>query len=166
MIAGFFGEWTAALTILVVMMGADYLTGVLLAISGRSPKTAGGGLSSKVGFIGLAKKGFIMLIVLIATMLDKAIGNTAMVFQTATVFYYIANEGLSILENADLMEVPFPAFIRQRLETMREEKAEPPGTIAPPSDSGIPSEDTETTEGTEDTEGIESTEDDHPGQDG
>ena len=125
-IAGFFGEWTAALTILVVMMAVDYLTGLLLAVTGRSPKTEGGGLSSKVGFIGLAKKGFIMLIVLIATLLDKAIGNTAMIFQTATVFYYIANEGLSILENADLMNVPFPAFIRQRLETMREEKGKPP----------------------------------------
>ena len=125
-IAGFFGEWTAALTILVVMMAVDYLTGLLLAVTGRSPKTEGGGLSSKVGFIGLAKKGFIMLIVLIATLLDKAIGNTSMIFQTATVFYYIANEGLSILENADLMNVPFPAFIRQRLETMREKEDKPP----------------------------------------
>ena len=125
-IAGFFGEWTAALTILVVMMAVDYLTGLLLAVTGRSPKTEGGGLSSKVGFIGLAKKGFIMLIVLIATLLDKAIGNTAMIFQTATVFYYIANEGLSILENADLMNVPFPAFIRQRLETLREKEDSSP----------------------------------------
>lgn len=140
-IAGFFGEWSAALTILVVMMAVDYLTGVLLAVTGRSPKTEGGGLSSKVGFIGLAKKGFIMLIVLIATLLDKAIGNTAMVFQTATVFYYIANEGLSILENADLMDVPFPAFIRQRLETMREERDKPPDAAGAPSDTGSAGDD-------------------------
>ena len=124
--AGLFGEWTLALTILVVMMAVDYITGVLVAITGKSPKTDGGGLSSKIGFIGLAKKGFIMLIVLVATMLDRAIGNTAMIFQMATVFYYIANEGLSILENADLMGVPFPAFIRERLETMRENKSKPP----------------------------------------
>ena len=125
-IAGFFGEWSAALTILVVMMAVDYATGIMLAVSGKSPKTEGGGLSSKIGFIGLAKKGFIMLIVLIATLPDKAIGNTAMIFQTATTFYYIANEGLSILENADLMDVPFPAFIRDRLETMREKESKPP----------------------------------------
>ena len=125
-IAGLYGEWTAALTILVAMMAVDYLTGVLLAATGRSPKTEGGGLSSKVGFIGLAKKGFIMLIVLIATMLDKAIGNSAMIFQTATVFYYIANEGLSVLENADCMGIPFPGFIRQRLEEMRESKDRSP----------------------------------------
>ena len=121
-VAGLYGEWTTALTILVTMMGIDYVTGVLVAVSGKSPKTEGGGLSSKVGFVGLARKGFLMLIVLVATMLDKAIGNSSMVFQTATVFYYIANEGLSILENADLMGVPFPAFVKERLEEMRERK--------------------------------------------
>lgn len=125
-IAGLYGEWTAALSILAIMMGVDYITGVLVAITGRSPKTDGGGLSSKIGFIGIAKKGFIMLIVLVATQLDRAIGNTAMIFQTATVFYYIANEGLSILENAEAIGVPFPAFIKQRLETMREQKDKPP----------------------------------------
>ena len=121
-VAGLYGEWTSALTILVVMMCVDYLTGVMVAATGRSPKTEGGGLSSKIGFIGLAKKGFIMLIVLVATLLDRAIGNAAMVFQTATVFYYIANEGISILENADRMGIPFPAFIRERLECIRDEK--------------------------------------------
>ena len=124
-IAGLFGEWSAALTILLVMMGVDYISGVLVAAGGKSPKTEGGGLSSKVGFMGLAKKGFIMLIVLIATLLDRAIGNTAMVFQSATVCYYIANEGLSVLENADLMGVPFPAFIRERLEGMRTAEDKP-----------------------------------------
>ena len=126
MIAGLYGEWTAALTILAVMMAVDYITGVLVAITGKSPKTDGGGLSSKIGFVGIAKKGFIMLIVLVATQLDRTIGNTSMVFQTATVFYYIANEGLSILENADLMGVPFPRWIKEKLETMRESKDKPP----------------------------------------
>lgn len=125
-LAGFFGEWTAALTVLVTMMAIDYITGVLVAVTGKSPKTEGGGLSSKVGFVGLAKKGFIMLIVLVATMLDRAIGNTAMIFQMTAVFYYIANEGLSILENAELMGVPFPAFIREKLESMRDQKNKPP----------------------------------------
>ena len=124
-IAGLYGEWTNDLSILAIMMGVDYITGVLVAISGRSPKTDGGGLSSKIGFIGIAKKGFIMLIVLVATQLDRAIGNTAMVFQTATTFYYSANEGLSILENAEAIGVPFPQFIKQRLETMRESKDKP-----------------------------------------
>lgn len=122
-IAGAFGGWSSALTILAVMMAVDYVTGVLVALFRRSLKTEGGGLSSKVGFIGLAKKGFIMLIVLVATQLDRALGSTAMVFQTATVCYYIANEGLSVLENAELMGVPFPAIIRERLESLREGEA-------------------------------------------
>lgn len=124
-IAGLYGGWSAMLTILVVMMGIDYVTGVLVAVTGRSAKTEGGGLSSKVGFIGIAKKGVIMLIVLLATLLDQAIGNTAMVFQSATVFYYIANEGLSILENADQLGVRTPAFIHDRLEVMRDKNDQP-----------------------------------------
>lgn len=125
-IAGLYGGWSAMLTILVVMMCIDYVTGVLVACTGRSPKSESGGLSSKVGFIGIAKKGVIMLIVLLATLLDQAIGNTAMVFQGATVFYYIANEGLSILENADQLGVRTPRFIHDRLEIMRDQNDKPP----------------------------------------
>jgi toxin secretion/phage lysis holin len=125
-ICGLFGEWNAMLTILVVMMAADYISGWIVAWCGRSPKTEGGGLSSKVGFIGLAKKGFIMLLVLVATMLDRAIGNETMVFQSSLVFYYIANEGLSILENAALMGVKFPEKLRKALEALREKEDEPP----------------------------------------
>ena len=58
-IAALFGGWTPGLTILSVMMAVDYLTGVLVAITGKSPKSAGGGLSSKAGFTGIARKGFI-----------------------------------------------------------------------------------------------------------
>ena len=125
-IAGLYGGWSAMLTILVVMMCIDYVTGLLVAWTGRSTKTENGGLSSKVGFIGIAKKGVIMLIVLLATLLDQAIGNTAMVFQGATVFYYIANEGLSILENADQLGVRTPRFIHDRLEIMRDQNDKPP----------------------------------------
>lgn len=125
-IAGLYGGWKPMLTILVVMMGIDYVTGVMVAALGRSPKTETGGLSSKVGFIGLAKKGFIMLIVLVATLLDQAAGNSTLIFQSAATFYYIANEGLSILENADDLGVPTPKFIRTRLESVRETNDDKP----------------------------------------
>lgn len=124
-IAGLFGEWTTTLTILMVVMAVDYISGVIVAACGRSPKTEAGGLSSKVGFIGIAKKGFIMLLVLLATMLDRAIGNETMVFQTSLVFYYIANEGLSVLENAALMGLPFPEKLKKALEALRD-RDEPP----------------------------------------
>lgn len=119
-IAGLFGQWPAMLTILVVVMCIDYASGVIVAASGRSPKSESGGLSSKAGFIGIAKKGFIMLIVLLATMLDHAIGDEAMLFQGAAACYYIANEGLSILENAVLMDLPVPGVIRRALEELRD----------------------------------------------
>lgn len=125
-IAGLFGEWTTMLTILVVAMATDYVSGVIVAACGRSPKSDTGALSSKVGFIGIAKKGFILLLVLLATLLDRAIGNGSSVFQSSMVLYYIANEGLSILENAALMGVRFPAKLRRALEAMREREDEPP----------------------------------------
>ena len=118
-VAGLFGQWPAMLTILVVVMCIDYVSGVIVAASGRSPKSENGGLSSKAGFIGIAKKGFIMLIVLLATMLDHAIGDDAMLFQGAAACYYIANEGLSILENAVLMDLPVPGVIKKALEELR-----------------------------------------------
>jgi toxin secretion/phage lysis holin len=123
-VLGLFGEWTNLHTILVVLMLTDYITGCVVAALGRSPKSETGGLSSKVGFIGLAKKGFIMAIVLLATMLDRALGNTSLMFQSAALCYYIANEGLSILENAGLLGVPYPAKLRKALESLREKDKE------------------------------------------
>ena len=119
-VAGIFGEWSALLTVLAVVMVLDYLSGVLVAAGGHSLKTEDGFLDSKAGFRGLAKKGFIVIMVLLATVLDRAIANGTMIFQTATASYYVANESLSILENAALMDLPVPGFIRQALEQMRE----------------------------------------------
>lgn len=123
-VAGLLGEWNVALTILAIFMVLDYITGLIVAWRGRSPKTAGGGVSSRVGFDGLIRKFFIMIVVLVATLLDRVIGNSAAVFQTAATMYYIANEGISILENTALMGVVYPKFIMRALETMREENDE------------------------------------------
>ena len=125
-VAGLFGEWTTTMTILVVLMATDYVSGWIVAWSGKSPKTESGGLSSKIGFIGIAKKAFMMIMILLATMLDRAIGTGQMVFQSSLVLYYIANEGLSILENAALMGVAFPEKLRKALETLQEKEKEPP----------------------------------------
>ena len=83
-------------------------------------------MSSTIGFLGLLKKAFIILIVLLATLLDREIGTGSTVFQMATVFYYIANEGISILENAALMGVPFPPKVKEALEAMKTKESEPP----------------------------------------
>lgn len=117
-LAGYFGKWNTVLTCLIVVNGIDYATGLLCAWRGISPKTAQGKLSSKAGFDGLAKKAFIWLVILLTTCLDKLVGGGSATFQTAAAFYYIANEGLSILENGALMGLPVPSFIKDALEVL------------------------------------------------
>lgn len=118
-IAGFFGEWSTVLTVLIVAMVVDYISGMIVAAAGKSPKTESGGLNSKIGFIGLAKKGMILLVVLTATLLDKAVGNATSVFQMAVACFYVANEGVSILENAALIGLPVPEVILRALDDMK-----------------------------------------------
>ena len=125
-VAGLFGEWNTMLTIFVAMMALDYITGLIVAACGRSPKTEGGRLSSKAGFVGICRKAVMMLLVLVATLLDKSLGNETMVFQSSLVFYYIANEGLSILENAAILGVKFPSKLQKALEAMQEREDKPP----------------------------------------
>ena len=115
-------------TILVIFMVSDYISGVIVAALGLSPKTETGRLSSKVGFVGLGKKAFIILFVLLAAALDTALN--ASIFQSMVLCMYIANEGLSIIENATILGVPVPKALRDALEIMRQkgegEKPETP----------------------------------------
>lgn len=112
-IAGALGGWDAILRVLLAMMVVDYISGVMVAVMGKSQKTEYGGLSSKVGFVGLLKKGMMLLVVLIATFLDEAMGMA--IFRDAACWFYIANEGLSLLENLSLVGVPFPEKIKALL---------------------------------------------------
>lgn len=112
-IAGALGGWDAILRVLLAMMVVDYISGIMVAVMGKSQKTEYGGLSSKVGFIGLLKKGMMLLVVLIATFLDEAMGMA--IFRDAACWFYIANEGLSLLENLSLVGVPFPEKIKALL---------------------------------------------------
>lgn len=118
-VAGYMGGWDNTLRVLVAMMAVDYVSGVIVAMMGRSPKTEYGGLSSKVGAIGLAKKGLMLLVVLAATMLDSAAGMD--VCRDTACWFYIANEGLSLLENMDQAGVPFPEKIKELLGHKLEE---------------------------------------------
>lgn len=118
-IASALGGWDAALKVLIGMMAVDYLTGVLVAlIWHRSNKTDDGTLSSKAGFKGLCKKGVIILIVWLAVLLDDAMG--ANYVRTAVILFFIGNEGISLLENAGLMGVPYPKFLQKALQALRD----------------------------------------------
>ncbi len=105
-----FGSWDISMTVLVVFLAADFVTGILCAKANKS-------ISSDTGFKGIAKKIVILLILLAAGQLDKLVGGGAV--QTAVCYFYIANEGISILENAASLGVPFPKKLRDILLQLR-----------------------------------------------
>lgn len=119
LIANALGGWTADMKALVFMMGADYLTGILVAaLWQRSDKSRTGALDSKAGFRGLCRKGVILLVVWLGVLLDEALGVSYI--RTAVIFFFMGNEGLSLLENIGLMGVPFPDFLKKALEALRD----------------------------------------------
>lgn len=118
-LANLFGGWDVALRALIFMMTADYISGLVVAgVFKRSPKSETGALESRAGFKGLVRKGGILLVVLVAVKLDEFAG--AAYIRTAVCCYFVANEGLSVVENLGLMGVPLPGFLKKMLEAMRD----------------------------------------------
>lgn len=117
-VAWLFGGWTMALTTLLIFMGIDYITGVIVAgVFHKSGKSASGSLSSIAGIKGLTKKGMILLFVLIAYRLDVQLSTTYI--KDAVCIAFMANELLSIIENAGLMGVPIPEVIVRAIEVLK-----------------------------------------------
>lgn len=109
------GPWDALIVALVAMVIIDYITGVIkAAVQGK--------LSSAVGFRGLLKKVAIFLLVAVGVMVDRVIPATNEAVRSAVIFFYIANEGLSILENAGELGLPLPAALKSRLRRCRTKK--------------------------------------------
>ena len=116
-IAYMFGGWDTALVTLIIVMTVDYVTGVIVAALRRSPKSETGGLSSKVGFLGLAKKLMILLFVLIGNRLDMVIGTDYI--RNAVIIGYMANELISITENAGLLGLPLPEVVTDTIDILK-----------------------------------------------
>ncbi len=117
-LAEIFGGWDTAIAALLIFMGIDYLTGLLVAgLFRNSPKTENGALSSGAGWKGLCRKGMTLLIVLVAARLDLLLG-TAFI-RDGVIVAYILNEILSIIENAGLMGVPVPESIQKAIEVLQ-----------------------------------------------
>lgn len=121
-IAGAYGGWTTGSRVLVTLMAIDYVLGCICALGGHSTKTETGHFLSQVAFMGLLRKGVIMLVILVAALLDSVLGGQggATMFRTAAEFFYIASEALSIIENAGLIGVPVPKALRRALEALRD----------------------------------------------
>ncbi|KAA0766388.1 holin family protein [Bacillus sp. SH5-2] len=106
----FFGGWDAVLKVLVILALIDYLTGMIAA-------GYNGELKSKVGFKGIAKKVVLFLLVGVAAQVDAAIGSNSAI-REATIFFFIGNELLSLLENAGRMGIPLPSALTNAVEIL------------------------------------------------
>ena len=117
-IASLFGGWSAALTTLLIFMGIDYASGLLIAgLFHASPKTKDGRLESFAGWKGLCRKGITLTIVLVGRRLDLTVGSDFI--GDAVIIGFIANEAISIIENAGIMGVPIPGVIVQAIGVLK-----------------------------------------------
>ncbi|EDR98671.1 toxin secretion/phage lysis holin [Anaerostipes caccae L1-92] len=109
----FLGGCDGLLIALILFAVTDYITGVMCAISDKK-------LSSAVGFKGICRKVLIFLLVGIANILDVQVIGTGSVLRTAVIFFYISNEGVSLLENAGHLGLPIPVKIKSVLEQLHD----------------------------------------------
>lgn len=111
-----FGGWSDAMTTLLIFMVIDYISGLCVAFAGRSDKTKTGGLNSKIGFVGLIRKGMIMLMLIVASRLDLLLDSTFVKDMTCIAF--IINETISIIENVGRF-VPIPKPILRAIDILK-----------------------------------------------
>ena len=109
----FLGGVDGFLYALIVFVVIDYITGVLCAISDKN-------LSSAVGFKGICRKVLIFLLVGIANILDVQVIGSGSVLRTAVIFFYISNEGVSLVENAAHLGLPVPDKLKDVLEQLHD----------------------------------------------
>ena len=107
----FLGGCDGLLYALIAFVAIDYITGVMCAVIDHR-------LSSEVGFKGIFKKVLIFLLVGVANILDVQVIGTGCVLRTAVIFFYISNEGVSLLENAAYLGLPVPEKIKTVLEQL------------------------------------------------
>lgn len=108
-----FGTWDVALKILIGFMVLDYFTGWLRGVVNKE-------LSSDIGFKGLAKKSVILVVLVVAVSLDRLMNTGTWVFRTLVCYFYIANEGISIIENSATLGLPVPEKLKDVLLQLKE----------------------------------------------
>lgn len=111
-VAYFLGGWDFALQTLLLVMALDYITGICKAIKQKK-------LNSKTGFAGILKKFGYLIIVALAVVIDHLAGDTGAV-RTLVIYFFVANDGLSILENWGAMGLPLPKKLFELLEQLKD----------------------------------------------
>jgi len=108
-----FGIWDTALIVLITFMVFDYATGVLRGYVNKE-------LSSDIGLKGIARKAVIFVVLIVAVSLDRLLNTGTWLFRTLICYFYIANEGLSLLENAISLGVPVPNKLKDALAQLKD----------------------------------------------
>ena len=108
-----FGGVDAALTCLIIAIILDYISGIIKAFNSKQ-------LSSKIGFKGILKKIGILILVMLSVLVDRVSGNTGAI-RTLVIYYFVANEGLSILENLGEAGIPIPNAIKKALKVLKDQ---------------------------------------------
>lgn len=112
------GGLTADLKTLLFLMAADFASGFMVAaVFKKSPKSQNGALQSKAGFAGISRKCLTLCFVMIAHRVDLLLGVNFV--RSGVIFAYIANETVSVIENAGIMGVPVPAAIRKAVDILK-----------------------------------------------
>lgn len=107
------GGFDGFLYALIVFVVVDYMTGVMVGILNKE-------LSSQIGFRGIFKKVVIFSLVTVAHIIDTHVIQNGSVLRTTVIFFYLSNEGISILENAALIGLPIPKKMKDVLEQLKE----------------------------------------------
>lgn len=119
LVASLLGGWDASLATLVIFMAVDYLSGLIVAgVFHKSKKTDTGTLQSRAGWKGLCKKCMTLLFVLVAHRLDLAVGTSYI--REGVIIGFMANELISIVENAGLMGLPLPEIVTKAIDMLTE----------------------------------------------
>lgn len=108
-----FGAWDTALMVLVCFMALDYCTGVIRAFINKE-------VSSDIGLKGIARKAVILIVLIVAVLLDRLLNTGTWVFRTIVCYFYIANEGISLLENCAGLGLPVPESIQNALIQLKD----------------------------------------------
>ena len=108
-----FGAWDIAIIVLVSFMALDYFTGVLRAVVNKE-------VSSDIGLKGIARKTVIFIVLIVAVLLDRLLNTGVWVFRTVICYFYIANEGISLLENCAGLGLPIPDVIKDALIQLKD----------------------------------------------
>ena len=123
MVAQALGGWDEDLRMLCIIMAMDYITGIICALVWKkSPKSSDGSFNSRLSLKGLLRKAGMLLAVLIAYQLDSVAGTEFI--RTSAILFFIANDGLSVIENLGIMGLPMPSSIKNAFEILRKKSEE------------------------------------------